>query len=90
MKYVGATDWFIRWPFLLEGIVLGTGGALIAVFLLSQSYTLLTEQVYESLAFLPLIPKYPFLHQISVVLLLVGAAIGALGSTISLKRFMKV
>ena len=90
MKYVGATDWFIRWPFLLEGIVLGTGGALIAVLLLSQSYSLLTEQVYESLAFLPLIPKYPFLHQISIVLLIVGAAIGALGSTISLKRFMKV
>lgn len=90
MKYVGATDWFIRWPFLLEGIVLGTGGALIAVLLLSQSYSLLTEQIYESLAFLPLIPKYPFLHQISIVLLIVGAAIGALGSTISLKRFMKV
>lgn len=90
MKYVGATDWFIRWPFVIEGIILGFGGAVIAVLLLSQSYSLLTHQVYESLAFLPLISKYPFLHYISIVLLVVGSAIGALGSTISLKRFMKV
>lgn len=90
MKYVGATDWFIRWPFVIEGIILGFGGAVIAVFLLSQSYSLLTQQVHESLAFLPLISKYPFLHYISMVLLVVGSAIGAIGSTISLKRFMKV
>lgn len=90
MKYVGATDWFIRWPFVIEGMILGFGGAVIAVMLLSQSYSLLTQQIYGSLAFLPLIPKYPFLHYISSVLLVVGSAIGALGSAISLKRFMKV
>lgn len=90
MKYVGATDWFIRWPFLIEGMILGFGGATIAVLLLSQTYSLFTEKVYESLAFLPLIPKYPFLTNISLVLLVVGTAIGALGSTISLRRFMKV
>ena len=90
MKYVGATDWFIRWPFLIEGMVLGFFGALLAVLTLIQSYSLLTERVYESLAFLPLIPKYPFLTIISAALLLVGTAIGALGSTISLRRFMNV
>jgi cell division transport system permease protein len=90
MKYVGATDWFIRWPFLIEGMTLGFGGALIAVLLLSESYSLLIEQVHQSLAFLPLIPKYPFLNHISIVLLIVGTIIGAMGSTISLKRFMKV
>lgn len=90
MKYVGATDWFIRWPFLIEGMILGFCGAAIAVLLLSKSYSMLTEQIYESLAFLPLIPKYPFLTNISIVLMVVGTAIGALGSTISLKRFMKV
>ncbi len=90
MKYVGATDWFIRWPFMIEGMILGFGGALCAVLVLSQTYSALTEKVYESLAFLPLIPKSPFLTHISIVLLVVGAAIGALGSTISLRRFMKV
>jgi cell division transport system permease protein len=90
MKYVGATDSFIRWPFLIEGMILGFGGAFIAVVLLTKSYSLFTEKVYESLAFLPLIPQYPFLTNISIVLLIIGAAIGAMGSTISLKRFMKV
>ncbi len=90
MKYVGATDWFIRWPFLIEGMILGFGGALVAVILLFQTYSVLTAQVYESLAFLPLIPKYPFIRNISIVLLVIGTAIGALGSTISLRRFMRV
>jgi cell division transport system permease protein len=69
---------------------LGFGGALCAVLILSQTYSTLTDKVYESLAFLPLIPKNPFLTNISIILLIVGTAIGALGSTISLKRFMKV
>jgi cell division transport system permease protein len=90
MKYVGATDWFIRWPFLLEGMMLGFGGALLAVFFLNETYGVLIHQVYESLAFLPLIPQYPFITNISVVLLVTGTVIGALGSTISLRRFMKV
>ncbi len=90
MKYVGATDWFIRWPFLLEGIILGFGGALVAVLLLNQTYGALIHQVYESLAFLPLIPQYPFINYISIVLLLIGTVIGALGSTISLRKFMQV
>lgn len=90
MKYVGATDWFIRWPFLLEGMMLGFGGALLAVLFLNETYGVLIHQVYESLAFLPLIPQYPFITHISVVLLVAGTVIGALGSTISLRRFMKV
>jgi cell division transport system permease protein len=90
MKYVGATDWFIRWPFLLEGMMLGFGGALLAVLFLNETYGVLIHQVYESLAFLPLIPQYPFITHISVVLLMAGTVIGALGSTISLRRFMKV
>jgi cell division transport system permease protein len=90
MKYVGATDWFIRWPFLIEGIIMGFTGSLIAVVLLFQAYSTLTQQVYESLAFLPIIPKYPFLQMISVFLVVVGMLIGATGSTISLKRFLKV
>lgn len=90
MKYVGATDWFIRWPFLIEGMILGFTGALIAVLLLSRTYGALTAEIYETMAFMPLIPKYPFITNISIVLLIVGTSIGAVGSTISLRRFMKV
>ena len=53
MKYVGATDWFIRWPFIIEGVLLGFLGACIAVLPLTQFYSMLTGQVYESLALLP-------------------------------------
>ena len=90
MKYVGATDWFIRWPFIIEGVMLGFLGACISVVLLTQLYGMVTGQVYETLAFLPLLPKYPFLHWVNLFLILAGVAIGALGSVISVKKFLKV
>lgn len=90
MKYVGATDWFIRWPFLLEGMVLGLVGAFVAVLLLVEAYGALLGQAQSTLAFLPLIPRQPFLSYVSVVLLLSGMAIGALGSAISLRKFLNV
>ncbi len=90
MKYVGATDWFIRWPFLLEGVVLGFFGGILASLALRSIYGLITAKVYSTLAFLPLIPQYPFVNFISLLMITSGMAIGALGSTISLKRFLKV
>ena len=90
MKYVGATDWFIRWPFIIEGVLLGFLGACIAILPLTQFYSMLTGQVYESLAFLPLLPKYPFMGYVNIFLLFAGVAIGALGSVISVKKFLKV
>jgi len=90
MKYVGATDWFIRWPFIIEGVMLVFFGAAISVLLLTQFYSMVTSQVYESLAFLPLLPKYPFINWINLFLILAGIGIGALGSLISVKKFLKV
>ena len=62
----------------------------IAVLPLTQFYSILTGQIYESLAFLPLLPKYPFMGYVNVFLLFAGVAIGALGSMISVKKFLKV
>ena len=90
MKYVGATDWFIRWPFIIEGVLLGFLGACIAILPLTQFYSMLTGQVYDSLAFLPLLPKYPFMGYVNTFLLCAGIGIGALGSVISVKKFLKV
>jgi len=90
MKYVGATDWFIRWPFIIEGVLLGSLGAAISSLLLTQLYGMVTGQVYGTLAFLPLLPRYPMLGYVNIFLLLAGVAIGALGSIISVKKFLKV
>lgn len=90
MKYVGATDWFIRWPFLLEGICLGFIGGGLATIFLYIVYNQVTQEIYEAMAFFPLIPQHPFIDYISLTILVAGIIIGALGSTISLKRFLKV
>lgn len=90
MKYVGATDWFIRWPFLLEGICLGFIGGGLATIFLYIVYNQVTQEIYEAMAFFPLIPQHPFINYISLAILVAGIIIGALGSTISLKRFLKV
>lgn len=90
MKYVGATDWFIRWPFLLEGMVLGFVGGVLAALALQSFYAAMASKIYETLAFFPLLPQYPYMYYVSAAILLSGMGIGALGSTISLKRFLKV
>ena len=89
MKYVGATDWFIRWPFVLEGVVLGFVGGVIAAVALRSFYAAMAAKIYSTLAFFPLMPQYPFMTYVTVVIVLSGMIIGALGSAISLKRFLK-
>jgi cell division transport system permease protein len=89
MKYVGATDWFIRWPFLLEGIVLGCFGGFFAAVALRLAYGMVTNKIYETLAFFPLIPMFPFIGYVGIGIMICGMVIGAIGSTISLKRFLK-
>ena len=89
MKYVGATDWFIRWPFLLEGIVLGCLGGIVAALVLRGAYRMIAAKIYDTLAFFPLIPENPFLHYVTAAILVCGMVVGALGSTISLKKFLK-
>ena len=90
MKYVGATNWFIRWPFLLEGMFLGFAGSVVATLVLMQIYLALQEKVYTTLAFFPLIPAWPFLGYLSLFLIITGTAIGAAGSCIPLRKFLDV
>ncbi|KAB2950993.1 ABC transporter permease [Heliorestis acidaminivorans] len=90
MKYVGATNWFIRWPFLLEGMFLGFFGSVIAVSFLFFTYTNVITYVQSYIPFVPLRSDTDFLVTISQILLATGVFIGALGSTISLRKFLKV
>ena len=89
MKYVGATNGFIRWPFLIEGMLLGLG-AIIAVLCVGEFYHFITMEVSESLAFFPLVPMFPFFYDVAIYILVGGIIVGAIGSTISLKQYMKV
>ena len=90
MKYVGATDWFIRWPFILEGMTLGFFGAVVAFILINSIYSGLLTRIHATLAFLPLLPTSPLLFYVDLFLLVAGTGIGALGSYISLRKFLQV
>lgn len=90
MKYVGATNAFIRLPFLMEGMILGSVGAGIAAVALYYAYAALLYEVHQVLAFLYLVPLYPFLYIIGGALAIIGMLIGAIGSAISLSRYMDV
>jgi len=90
MKYVGATDWFIRWPFLMEGIVLGCIGGILSALALRSFYAAMAAKIYNTLAFFPRMPQYPFMNYVTVAIILSGMLIGAIGSAFSLKRFLEV
>ena len=90
MKYVGATDWFIRWPFILEGVVLGLIGGGISAVVLRSFYSAVTAKVSSALVFFPLVEQYPFMNYLTLALIFSGVAIGILGSTVSLKKFLEV
>ncbi|SES80560.1 permease-like cell division protein FtsX [Anaerobranca gottschalkii] len=94
MKFVGATDWFIRWPFIIEGLLLGAIGTGISLLILYYGYNYALETVYnnipESMITIPLLTLdqiFPILVRYLTVL---GLGLGALGSGISLRRFLKV
>lgn len=89
MKFLGATDWFIRWPFLLEGIIIGLIGAVISVVILHFSYYSLTNNIVENWQFLQLL-KGDVVTSLLLALIVVGILIGAIGSVLSVRKFLKV
>lgn len=90
MKLVGATDWFIRRPFLLEGMLLGGLGAALAMLLTTYGYRWLVDSIYQNLPFLPVVGPDDVLKDLTVGLITLGCGLGVLGSWISLRRFLKV
>lgn len=91
MKYVGATNGFVRWPFLFEGMVIGFIGSGISSILLWLCYRMIQEEIHNAgLVFIPLLAMYPFIVHVAIFLLTAGIIIGALGSAISLRKYMKV
>ncbi len=89
MKLVGATDGFIRWPFVIEGIVLGALGALLAVLLLAVMKVALVDPLVDDFALLAAPDTISFGFLVTV-LVATGVLVSALGSAISLRRFLQV
>lgn len=90
MKLVGATDWYIRRPFMIEGVFLGVLGAVVAMLLTGLGYQRLVAYLYENIPFLPVVPPVDVLMSLTLGLILLGAVLGAAGSLVSLRRFLKV
>jgi cell division transport system permease protein len=86
MKLVGATDWFVRWPFILEGMI---GGLLAAVFsggIVYAGYRLFVHSAQHSLFSIPFDATFTIV--LLVMLVVGGIAVGALGSFIGVRRFL--
>ncbi|WP_096202451.1 permease-like cell division protein FtsX [Bacillus sp. FJAT-45350] len=92
MKLVGATNGFIRWPFFIEGLLLGVIGALIPILVIFFGYTYIFDYLGSriELMFFELIPIFPSVYQIGGILILIGAFIGIWGSMMSVRKFLKV
>ncbi len=89
MKLVGATDWFIRWPFVIEGVVVGAAGALLAIAVLGLAKVLLLDPLASDWTLIAA-PKTIAFPALVAVLMCAGVLVSALGSGISLRRFLRV
>lgn len=90
MKLIGATDWFVACPFFIEGVLLGSAGALIAILVLAMGYGSLLHNMGSNLFFIPMVNSQGFLTRFYLYLVLTGAALGVIGTSISLKRYLQV
>ena len=95
MKYVGATNGFIRWPFIVEGMIIGIISVMISILIVGISYTYITNNIlttslsdlnisYTLLTFADMFPL------VLTVYILIGIGIGVLGSVISMRKYLEV
>lgn len=93
MKYVGATNGYIRGPFIVEGVLFGLIGAIISILIVNYGYKYFFNTISNELYVLftvYLVPPKALLKDISIIFGVIGMGIGALGSMVSLKRFLNV
>ena len=91
MRMVGASNWYIRIPFMLEGMLIGLIGSIIPIIVLVYGYGMVYDYANGALmsAMLALKPPMPFIRDFSLVIAAVGAGVGLVGSFVSIRRFLK-
>ena len=94
MKYVGATNSFIRWPFIVEGMIIGVIASAISILVIAVVYNLIAEQMVNSQFMrtvgISLVGFSEMFSSIIFVYMLLGVGIGAIGSIISMRKYLKV
>ncbi|MDP4145071.1 MAG: permease-like cell division protein FtsX [Bacillota bacterium] len=90
MKFIGATDWFIRWPFIMEGMIIGLAGALVAVAALFYGYRYAYFKITKEFMLAQMISPGYVLTTISWEFVAAGIFIGAVGSIIAIRKFLRV
>lgn len=89
MRMVGATSWFIRWPFVIEGVVVGAAGGLVAVLLLLVFKQTIIDPVSDRFALFAATDTINF-WSLTLILMIAAVAISAFGSGVTLRRFLRV
>jgi cell division transport system permease protein len=89
MKLVGATNGFIRWPFLVEGLLIGVFGSILPILVLAIGYDYMVNNIHGMLLF-QFAPFDPLMYGVTGILIGIGALIGMFGSVMSIRRFLRV
>ena len=90
MKYIGATDRFIKIPFIIEGILIGFVGALIALIIISGGYIVLSNYLSSAIDLFNLMPYLSIAPFLSCLFVITGSFIGMIGSLISMRKYLNV
>ena len=90
MKFVGATDWFIRWPFVIEGMVIGLVGSFLACIALYFAYKGVFGWAASQFAFLSLVNPIYILTAVLWKFVIGGIVVGGIASVIALRKFLIV
>ena len=89
MRLVGATNWFIRWPFVIEGVATGIIGATVAALAVLLANYFLVQNVVEKMPFLFSASAVP-IFRLTIFVIAGGTLLGAVGSTLALRRFLRI
>ena len=94
MKYVGATNGFIRWPFIVEGMIIGIFASIISIAIVGFAYNIIAQKLISSefmqVINMSLVSFNDMFSSIIFVYMLLGIGIGAIGSVISMRKYLKV